>query len=231
MMVTIPELSTSVQVPNDEDIFTPSPGDSNIMAIIPEISSSSSHPHDQLELSGDFVDNDSSAMLETPDGSDLNGRSTLSHVTPPRSKKCPKCARGIPEPVLNIHMSLCSIQAPISPPTPPPKLSTIPELSLKDRQRQLNKFEMLKLKPRCWRKLLRITLPKTFQREKLTERDSYLKGLLGMIHPVVSGKTSYWSRLQRNRSWQSQNQKPPRKQTRRILLVEGPRKSNIFCDK
>ena len=113
IMVTIPEMSTSVQVPNDEDIFTPSPGDSNIMAIIPEISSSSSHPHDtsdqfsfsydegdigflddgssQLELSGDFVDNDSSAMLETPD---LNGSSTLSHVTPPRSKKCPKCAGG-----------------------------------------------------------------------------------------------------------------------------------------
>jgi hypothetical protein len=42
-------------------------------------------------------------------------------------------------------MSLCNIQAPISPPTPPPKLSTIPELSLKDRQRQLNKFEMLML--------------------------------------------------------------------------------------
>ena len=90
-------------------------------------------------------------------------------------------------------------------------------------------FKMLlyPLKPRCWRKLLRITLPKTFQREKLRERDSYLKGLLGMIHPVVSGRTSYWSRLQRNRSWQSQNkiQKPPRKQTRRIHLVEGPRKS------
>ena len=80
IMVTIPEMSTSVQVPNDEDIFTPSPGDSNIMAIIPEIFSST-HPHDtsdqfsssyeegdigflddgssQLELSGDFVDNDS----------------------------------------------------------------------------------------------------------------------------------------------------------------------------
>ena len=26
-----------------------------------------------LELSGDFVENDSSAMLETPDDSDLNG--------------------------------------------------------------------------------------------------------------------------------------------------------------
>ena len=110
IMVTIPEMSTSVQVPYDEDIFTPSPGDSNIMAIIPEISSSA-HPHDtsdqfsfsyeegdigflddgssQLELSDEFVENDSSAMLETPDDSDLNGSSTLSPVTPPRSKKCP----------------------------------------------------------------------------------------------------------------------------------------------
>ena len=89
---------------------------------------SSAHPHDtsdqfsfsyeegdigflddvssQSELSGDFVENDSSAILETPDDSDLNGSSNLFHVTPPRSKKCPKCARGIPEPVLNIHFSL-----------------------------------------------------------------------------------------------------------------------------
>ena len=149
MMVSIPELSTSVQVPNDEDICTPSPP---------------SHQHDtsdqfsfsygegdigflddgssQLELSVDFVDNDSSAFLETPD---LNDSSTISSATPPRSIKCPKCARGIPETVIHIHLSLCSIQAPISSPPPPPKLSTIPELSLKDRQRQLNKFEMLML--------------------------------------------------------------------------------------
>ena len=88
IMVTISEMSKSVQVPNGEDIVTPSPGDSNIMAIIPEISFSK-HPHEtsdqfsfsyeegdigflddgssQLELSGDFVDTDSSAMLETQD--------------------------------------------------------------------------------------------------------------------------------------------------------------------
>lgn len=149
MMATIPELSTSVQVPNDEDIYTPSPP---------------SHQHDtsdqfslsygegdigflddgssQLELSGNFVDNDSSAFLETPD---LIDSSTFSNETPPKSIKCPKCARGIPETVIHIHMSLCSIQAPISSPPPPPKLFTIPELSLKDRQRQLDKFEMLML--------------------------------------------------------------------------------------
>ena len=57
------------------------------------------------------------------------------------SIKCPKCSRGIPERVFDIHHSTCSVtQEPAT-----TKLLTVPDLSLKERGRQLNKFEILLL--------------------------------------------------------------------------------------
>ena len=61
------------------------------------------------------------------------------------SLKCPKCARGIPQKVFEIHTSSCSVTPAPTTIQTVPELRTVPELSLKERGRQLQKFEFLLL--------------------------------------------------------------------------------------
>ena len=69
---------------------------------------------------------------------------TSNHDDNNRSLKCPQCSRGIPQMVFEIHQAICSSNNP-TPIEPVPELKTVPNLNLKERERQLHKFEFLLL--------------------------------------------------------------------------------------
>ena len=185
--------------PSDGDMTTP-PSDIHCPILSPLVSSSnlSAINHDssdQFNMNYEFGDigflEDSSEVTEDifDDGniiiSDPIPLINSNENSPPiqgsnsRSLKCPNCSKGIPEPVLKIHLSnfvsVTSVPPPLDSPILPmdpsilkmdppllqidppilqmdtPQLTTLPEQSLKDRQRQLTKFEMVMLTEKLWK--------------------------------------------------------------------------------
>ena len=129
------------------------------------------------------------------------------------SKKCPKCSKGIPETVLHIHISLCTSESTPTP-LPPPKLTTIPNLSLKERQRELAKFEMLMLSEESV-----LEFNNTFKERNISHEEPMFKAWLVLKNASLPTEAQV---LQQVIEDHTATNVPKKKTTRKRNLPEGP---------